>query len=327
MAAPGEGILGQTSGYVQTLPYSDKRQFEPPRVQIPPPSLDYHNGKPCFLVSSLPFEQTSGRYGNAVFLKALTACHKLEMSHSMLSWQYEMRRTAQPILPFLLLGPSSVARDPQFIQSTGITLLVAVRNSRAVKARPTFLDPSTFPSGARIATMTFDFESPYDFIPNLRPVIKGINDHLEGTCTDASIQNLSDVGGKALIFCESGNDRSSVLVAAYLMVVFGIAAFSAIQIVQSQRFCITISDEMKNILLDLQHILLAERQVSSFDAPAMQHTTQPSHQQSFSNISQRSTKRSIDDVYASDEEMGQDTQYSEDFDIREGVAPFTDAVD
>lgn len=329
MAASSDYRSDQTSLYVPSLPYSNRRRFEPPRVQMPPPDLDYHHGKPTFLVSSTSYGQPSDEYGDPTFLQALTTCYNLDIRHSMLSWRYEMRRTAQLILPFLFLGPSSAARDAEFVKRTGITLLVAVRNTSSVKTRPGFLDPAQFASSAGISTLTFDFDSPYDFIPNLRPIIQAINNHLATTCSRTPPEDVGDIAGKVLVFCESGNDRSTMLVAAYMMAIFGVSAVSAIHIIQSQRFSITTSDEMKNMLLDLQEIIKAERQVSHWGA-SMTHSDYPTpgQQQAPSlPLPQRRTKRSIDHVYASEDGAESVFQHSEDLDAREGTAPFADVAD
>ncbi len=315
----------RSTSYVQAFPYSNKRLLETPRVYVPPPDLDYDNGKPSFQVSSIPFVQTSNEYGNPAFLKALHAFHQLHMSHSMHSWQYEMRRTAQPILPFLWLGPSSIAKDSIFVKRHDITLMVAVRRSRAVHARPTFLDPSTFASSADLATMTFDFEGPQDFLRTVRLAVRAINNHLESTSVDQPVgEGPLNMRGKALIFCESGNDRSPVLVAAYLMIVFGITTISAIHVIQSQRFCITLSDEMKNMLLDLEQIIVAERQVSSSNNTQRPFEVRLKQSGSVFSLPQKSTKRCIDDVYDSDEEMAAEPHQRHDAGVRQGIAPFED---
>jgi len=319
-------LCHQTAPYVQAIPYSDKRLFEGPRVQVPPPSLDYRNGRPSFHVPGNPYDQTSHEYGNPVFLRALNACHELAMNHMMLSWHYEMRRTAQPILQFLFLGPSNPAKDIDFIKKNGITLMVAVRSSKAVQARPTFLEPRAFPSSAGLATMTVDFEYPHDFMPKLRPTIRAINNHLESSCTRLPIEDINDVRGKVLVFCESGNDRSPVLVAAYLMCVFGVTAFSAIHIIQSQRFCITMSDEMKNMLLGLQEIIKAERQVSVSNSTSQLPAGQRNKEEHLTSL-RRPAKRNVDDVYEGDLDNGHGPSDGEDVDVREGVAPFADMFD
>ncbi|ETI27905.1 hypothetical protein G647_00354 [Cladophialophora carrionii CBS 160.54] len=324
MASWAEGHSGH---YVAAQGYSDKRRLEAPRVNVPPPDLNYRNGKPTFRVHGLPYNRTSRQYGNHEFLRALVSSHRFDLAHSMLTWQYEMRRNAQAILPFLFLGPSSVARDPAFICDTGITLLVAARSGKSVRTRKSFLDPATFASSAGIASWTFDFDHPAEFISLVKPVIRAINDHLEATCARIPIRDIHDVRGKVLIFCESGNDRSALLVAAYLMVVYGVEAIAAIHMIQSQRFCITLSDDMKNILLDLQTITTAERQVSDADSAVMPFIMPSNDDGNVANRPRRPSKRNIDEFYTSDDEIGNGVGQLMETDIREGVAPFVDVAD
>ncbi|OAL32172.1 hypothetical protein AYO20_07940 [Fonsecaea nubica] len=307
--------------YLAAQRYSDKRHLEAPKVYVPPPTLEYHDGKPSFRVLVTPFTQHSTQYGNPDFLTALVTSHQLDLTHSMLIWQYEMRRSAQYILPFLLLGPSSSAKDPVFVKQTGITLLVAVRSTRSLLTRPTFLDPARFPSSSGLATLTLDFDHPSNFIPLVKSTVRAINDHLEMSCARTPIQDINDVRGKVLVFCESGNDRSPLLVAAYLMIVYGVDAISAIHIIQSQRFCISLTDETKNVLLDLQAITRAERQVSGSSAGALTDGVKE-------RVPPRILgKRSLDDFYDPNENMNPGSEHTDCTQVREGVAPFVDVFD
>ena len=317
-----DNTISTSSSYIQSFPYSDKLQFESPRVHVPPPLIDYKDGKPSFIVAANDFVHASTEFGNPVFLDSLRSCHSLQMIHSMLSWQYEMRRAAQPVLPYLYLGPSSAARDPVFLKASGITLMVAVRSTKGIQARPAFLNPASYVANSGIATLSFDFDSTFDFVSKLRLIVREINEHLEQTCPKIPLECVSDIGGKVLIFCESGNNRSPVLVAGYLMIIYGISAFSAIQVIQSQRFCITLSNDLKNVLLDLQYILEAQRAVSatrtsSVEVPGLLGQGSRSSQ---------CTKRNIDDMDTSDEEMGADPPGNDNWSIREGVAPFADPI-
>ncbi|KAK5048029.1 hypothetical protein LTR84_006219 [Exophiala bonariae] len=322
--ATNDQTISIPSPYTQSFPYSDKRQFESPRVHVPPPILDYQDGKPSFHVTTDTFKHTNAEYGNPVLLDSMRSCHSLHMIHSMLSWRYEMRRAAQPVLPYLYLGPSSAARDHAFLEASGITLMIAVRSVKAVQARPAFLNPASFILTSGIPTLSFDFDSTYDFVSKLRSIIKSINEHIEQTCTKLPVETVSDIAGKVLIFCESGNNRSPVLVAAYLMIIYGVDAFSAIHVIQSQRFCITMSDDLKNVLLDLQHILEAQRTVSAAKAQSTDLYSLPSQL----SRSPLSAKRNLDDMEASDDDMESDSsEYGLSCSIREGVAPFTDSGD
>ena len=319
MALPVEAA---PSHYALAQVYSDKKLLEIPRVNVPPPDLTYHTGNPTFHVDVVPFNQRSEQYGTPDFLRALVSTHHLDLTHSILTWQYPMRRSAQSILPFVFLGPSSVARDLAFINNTGITLLVAVRTGKSVRTQASFLDPAKFASSAGRATLTFDFDHPAEFISRVKPVIRAINNHLESTCIQTEMGHIDEMKGRVLIFCESGNDRSALLAAAYLMVVYGVDAISAIHVVSSQRFCITLSDEMKNILLDLQAITSAERQVSDTNA-AMGVPVLPSDENE--SFPFRPGKRNIDDFDDCDDEIRGENERVVSTGLRGGVAPFKDA--
>ncbi|KAI7429509.1 hypothetical protein KC368_g17098, partial [Hortaea werneckii] len=68
--------------------------------------------------------------------------------------------------------------------------------------------------------------------------------------------------GKVLVFCESGNERSAAVVAAYLMEVHADVDFiKAMQLVQAQRFCVNFDDGIKRLLQGYWDILCARRQV------------------------------------------------------------------
>ncbi|RVX75950.1 hypothetical protein B0A52_00307 [Exophiala mesophila] len=306
--------------YTPTLPYNERRHFDTPRVHVPPAEVDYHEGKPSIQITRARFNQVSTDYGSPAFINSLAACHELTMTHNMLSWKYEMRRAGQRILPFLSLGPSSVARDVPYLKAEGVTLMIAVRSLKAVETRPTFLNPTTFSAASGIPTLAFDFDSTYDFISGFRPIIRHINDHLEATCTTDHIKSSHDISGRVLVFCESGNDRSSLLVAAYLIVIYGVTAFSAIQIVQSQRFCISMSDDMKNILVDLQHIVQAER---SSPTP---ETFEGAFSRATESRSPLGKKRNIEQL-DSDDEMEDELCGVSDVISRKGIPPFVDAAD
>lgn len=316
------------NAYIRTQSYDDKRQLDPERIIIPPPTIDYGDGTPSFNVANLQkFDHLNGSCGNPSFMRSIRSLHQLRLRHVMLEWKYEQRTSAQPILPFLFLGPGSAAQNSAFVQSSGITMMVAVRSGVSARQLPRFLNPSFFRSASGLESITVDLDSPYDLMQHLRHVIKSMNDHLEKSCARNPICDIDDIKAKILVFCESGNERSTVLVCAYLMVVYGVDAVAAIQVAQSQRFSIDVKDDMKSMLLDFEEILVAERQVaaeayaqeqfrSSMDQPAPEPPTL-----------NKSFKRSIDKAYESDEEMEDTTEWSGAMwsNRRVGSAPFADA--
>ncbi len=318
---------GSPNDYTRTHSYDDKGIFEPDRIVIPPPNVNYDGGTPAFNVPDVPdFVYVNNSCGNPSFLQSIRSFHKLQLRHHMLDWKYEHRRTAQPILPFLFLGPGSAAQNATFVHTNGITFMVAVRNAFTASRLPRFLDPTSFRSAVGLKSTTLDLDSAYDLVRNVRRVIKSMNDHLENSCVQQPITSVNDIQGKILVFCESGNERSTVLVCAYLMFVYGLDTVTAIHVVQSQRFCIDVKDEMKSMLLDLDAMLVAERQVAS--AKRDQGNVNSGKENDGSFFSQelnRSAKRSIDESYEDNDEMREaEDWYPIDGNGRAGVAPFAE---
>ncbi|KAG9619567.1 phosphatases II, partial [Aureobasidium melanogenum] len=70
---------------------------------------------------------------------------------------------------------------------------------------------------------------------------------------------------KVLVFCESGNERSAAVVAAYLMEILAdVDHIKAMQIVQAQRFCVNFDDNVKRLLQGYWDILQARRTTANF---------------------------------------------------------------
>ena len=243
----------------------------------------------------------------------------------MLSWKYEGRRDAQEILPFILLGPATVAKDAAFIQQAGVTLMLAVRDAKMAQRMPRLNDPARFPSSQGLVTATFDLSNAYDLVRHVRPIMKMINDHLEQSATQVPIKSVSDIRAKVLVFCESGNERSAVVVVAYIMIVYGLNAITALQAVQSQRFCINAGEDMKAMLQTFEELLKAERQVA---------TAHNQDTQSIRNLSDtykqvptlnKSKKRTNDMYHDGDEEMEDVEVDVGDGAGRAGIAPYKDS--
>ena len=312
--------------YKASQPYIQNRP-EAPRYVVPPPNLDYNSGKPVFtLANAAPHVDVSSEFGNPVFLRALIGRGPRHLKHVGMDWKYDQRRAAQKILPFLLLGPGIAAQDARFVHTQGITLLVAVRSATSARLQAKLLDPSKFASSAGLQTLTLDLDSPYDMITKLPRAIKAINDHLEQSCKPTLPASLDDIPAKVLVFCESGNDRSAAVVTAYLMVLYGLGAVEAMQMVQSQRFCLAIEDGSKNMLQTFEEILQAQRDVAieqTVNVQLSQSPMQPPN--AIFNGSRKISKRSYDSANGSDEDMeDREPESEKEMEGRLGQAPFQD---
>jgi len=187
-------------------------------------------------------------------------------------WQYEGRRTAQPILDFLYLGPAQVVRDEEFLRSKGITMVLAIFDSR-MAVNFTVIEKRTAPLG--IAAEKVLIDSRFDLVGKFKTTIKIINDHLLDVYRAQAVQvgegehngkMAIDKGkfkrGKVLVCCETGNERSAGICAAYLMAVFGVGHIEAMQFVGLQRFCANFDDDLKNAMRTYDEIVSANRDVS-----------------------------------------------------------------
>ena len=246
--------LPTASSYVPAQQYAQNRLRDVPRYAVPPPNLQYNHGGSITLTMNKAEPLNEETFGNPTFLRALAARGDVRFQHNGSDWEYEQRRTAQPIMPFLFLGPGAAAQSIDFVRHNGITLLVAVRSASAARLQAKLLDPSRFKSAEGIQTMTLDLENSYDMITNLPKAIRAINNHIEQCGLPPA---------KVLVFCESGNDRSATMVCAYLMVLYGLGAVEAMQVAQSQRFCISIDDSGRNMLQNFEDLLVAKRMVAN----------------------------------------------------------------
>ncbi len=226
----------------------------------------------------------------------------------------------------MLLGPGTAAQNVEFVQQQGITLMVAVRSAFAARMHARLLDPSKFRSAAGLKTLILDLESPYDMITKLPEAIKTINDHIEQSCKSVVPASLDEIPARVLVFCESGNDRSASVVTAYMMVLYGLNAIEAMQMVQSQRFCLAIEDGSKNMLQTFEDILRAKRDVAVNNNLSTQAPNEDENRP-FGGASMRKlSKRTYDNAIHSDEDVddGDLVAVEHDMEGRSGQAPFQD---
>jgi serine/threonine/tyrosine-interacting protein len=247
-------------------------------------------------------------------LKIITQNHHVVVG--VKDWKYEMRRKAQAIQPFLYLGPSSATRDLDFMRREGITMLLVIRN--IMTAAASLLSGEKVARELGIQAAAVDVAGNQELIAAFPRAFKTINDHLISTFRQSMAKNtiypgLTTVPGKVFVFCESGNERSAAVVAAYLMNMYGLDLISAIQYVQSQRFCVAFDDGLKNLLLNYEQLLNAQRCVATTIAQVPNGA----------NLAK--SKRRRDETSDDEMEMSQDNSDDEErFGGRGGFVPFQD---
>ncbi|KHJ35903.1 putative tyrosine protein phosphatase 4 [Erysiphe necator] len=225
------------------------RAPSPPHIYIPQAPDEYDVLIPPFCGIWCENEQ---------FLKFIQEIiQKSSHSISNQEWKYEWRRQAQQILPFLYLGPSSAARDIDFLKRENMTMLLVIRDSAIARAK--LLDGAKIARQLDIKSRTIDVSGLTGLIAAFPHAIQVINDHLISIFQESSSTKI----GKVLVFCESGNERSAAVVSAYLMATCGLDLISSIHRIQSRRFCISLDDSLKNLLLNYMDILNAKKDVSS----------------------------------------------------------------
>ncbi|KAH8884772.1 phosphatases II [Thozetella sp. PMI_491] len=254
-----------------------------------------------------------------------------------MNWQYESRRQAQPVLDFLYVGPYSAARDREWLAREGITMVLVARDTAFGQSRVMPLEKNCGALG--IAADYIDIAGKMGLVAAFPVAVKKINDHMleiyRSQAVEAAMLCAYGEGnmaineadgfrrGKVLVCCESGNDRSPAIVAAYILSVFGVDLLTALQFVIMQRFCVSFDEETKHLLQAYYDIVSAKRDVTrqkrANEAVAKPNQTQPAH-----------SKRHIDDAMMEDEMSDVDaTQSGVNHDIdrylgRAQFAPFVD---
>ncbi|KAG9236173.1 hypothetical protein BJ875DRAFT_397679 [Amylocarpus encephaloides] len=226
-------------------------------------------------------------------------------------WKYEYRREAQAVLPHLYLGPSSAARDVVYLQREKITLLLAIRNTASARARLLSGEKAANQLGIQAAAV--DVQGNQQLIAAFPTAIGLINEHIVAMYK-AYRSGVSPIKGKVLVFCESGNERSSCIVAAYIMQMYSLGLVPTIQYVQLRRFCVAFDDSLKGLLFSFCGILEARLGVlaakTTTPLPCSLRLAPP-------------PKRSRDDTNDGEMDFGMEDDIAR-FDNRAAFVPFID---
>ena len=204
------------------------------------------------------------------------------------NWVYESRRQAQQVLDWVYLGPASVVRDKVFMEREGITMVLAARDKRFAAVSLPGLKRALEGTGVEVEGV--EVGDARELVRVFDVVVGIINRHMLRIERERVENEGQGKPGKVLVCCETGNDRSAAIVAAYLMAMFALDTVQAVQYMLLKRFCVTLGDETKHMLQAYGDILRARGDVgvmmsTSTTAPAMPAVTnvsaqgQQSHQQ------------------------------------------------
>lgn len=241
-------VAGPAISYPHRADIYTFRVPTPPRIVVPPPALN-SDAVPDITLSAL---------NNSHHFLSSVNYNNLVSSNAPLDWTYERRREAQTVLPFLCLGPMTAAKDEAYLRKEGITMLLGVRQKHAFQSR--LMDSAlTLADRLGIERHTVELANNQELISSFAANNKLINLHLTRIFEATDRKRL----GKVLVFCESGNERSAGVVAAYLMETHAnVDHIKAMQLVQAQRFCVNFDDSMKRLLEGYWDILRATRGVA-----------------------------------------------------------------
>ncbi|TKA30126.1 hypothetical protein B0A50_02845 [Salinomyces thailandicus] len=303
---------------VETFSYPHKtaeysyRVPTPPRIVVPPPAIN-SDSLPAITLNAL----RSANFLNEVNYNNIVS------QNAVLEWTYERRRDAQMILPYLYLGPMPACKDERFLRGEtghapgsggGITMVLGVRQKYSFESK-LMTGALRKAQDMGIESHTVDLGGNQDLIHNFPATTALVNEHL------ARVHQATGQVGKVLVFCESGNERSAAVVAAYMMETHVDVDFiKAMQLVQAQRFCANFDDALKRLLQGYWDILCAKRQVDKVNTGAF--GTMQSASNGAAAVSPAKTKRALEQ----DHSEGMDCMDDDDLERFGGrtFAPFMD---
>ena len=291
-----------TFHYPHRTSTSSYRVPTPPRIVVPPPALN-DNALPEITLSAL---KDSAIFNNFNYSNLVT-------QNALLEWTYERRREAQMILPYLYLGPLSAVKDMAWLKREGITCVLGVRQKGAFQSK--LMNSALSKVGdTGIENYAVDVDDNQDLIHSFPATTAQIHQHVARKLQD------TNAIGKVLVFCESGNERSAGVAAAFLMETHeDVDYIKAMQLCQAQRFCVNFDDGMKRLLQGYWDILCAKRQVAQ-----MSEVPSPNGGNDGDAPAAVKGKRSLERDDDDDEEMdGMDEDDVERFGSRQ-FAPFVD---
>ncbi|PGH17585.1 hypothetical protein AJ80_04763 [Polytolypa hystricis UAMH7299] len=254
--ASSNGVHPAASKYTPTQPWSTGLSANRPTVE----HLQYQNIEPLTPPTEHDFPPG---YLACPGLFSSLGTHNFTSTAGIGAWLYTMRRDAQAILPFLYLGPNTAARNTEFLRSEGITLMLGVRGTHS--SHPTIINSDKQAHELGIEADYVVVDESQDLASKLRSIICRINGHVCCCEKHQKGQKTPFAPGppkKVLVFCETGNERSGVVVVAYLMAIFNMSPEAAMVNVQGQRLCASLGGTFRHALASFADVINAARDVT-----------------------------------------------------------------
>lgn len=192
------------------------------------------------------------------------------------SWTYANRRQAQSVLSYLYLGPQNAARDKDYIKQEGITMILAIEHKTPSGSMLT-KGPMKVADELGIAKAKVEVAHNQELISLFPTTTRMINSHLREMHNRKALNPQGGISdGKVLVFCESGNEKSAGVVAAYLMDTYTDTDYiKAAQICNQRRFCCSFDDSMKQLLKTYGELVTAKRDIARLNGLSIQNQGQP----------------------------------------------------
>ncbi len=299
----------------QAGPYSD-RAPSPPYITLHSHAMGSHEaGQDAYTLWPCVANLSALRLTREE-LRILTRDQPQVASDGAGSWMYEQRRGPQPVLDYMSIGPTSSIRDHEYLRQNNISMIVVVRDARMVNMPSLSVTKACEEFNIEASFVNVDIENPLHLIRELPEIIFNLNSHMINLHNRSQAETGVPRTGHILVTCDSGNDRSAAVVAAYIMAVYGASMHKAAQFLHRRRFSCNFDEGAKRMLQTWEELLLAQAAVEA-DQQATQRRAEPPK-----------SKRRLDDMLVPDIFVEGGTtcvSYDEDRFQERRFAPFKDS--
>lgn len=325
---------GLAPGTETTTVYESRPPSPPPIEFILAPfgRLDEGGNAHCHNLEPV-YENASGLGLTAHEMEIITGNRSQTLNPKTKIWSYEDRRLAHPILDYLWLGPSGITRNHDFMREQAFSMILVANELRMPGQRLRTIESAAEALGIEVKYV--DTRPAYEQVGSFNETLQVINNHIldsnrrneKSKTTSPAPENQSPRRPKVLVVCETGNDRSSMIVASYIMAMYSRDLLDVCQFMLARRLSCGFDDNAKRALITWGDVLTARNDVAPLATPEGSRA---------SGDCPRTTKRTFSDTIGmeldnEDIETGTGAQHEamDDYDRfadREAFTPFRDVA-